>query len=157
DYGALISSALAHVARILRKNARAVLAFSNSDDQVWTALRNGIRESGFDVDRTHILNKGQPSIKGVKGISGRENVPCLALLLVLRHRAGAVQIAMPFSAPEIVIDEAIRRLLELRNARTDEVYSEVLRVAMKGGYSSAGLTMPMVIARCERLGAHQIN
>ena len=86
DYSALMKDAFTHAARVLKPGGRAVLAFSNSDDRVWHAVQKALMDAGFSTLSVHVLNKGQPSIKGVKGITGKENVTCLDLILCLEHR-----------------------------------------------------------------------
>src|SRR5262249_28678164 len=85
-YGYLIRASFAQTARILKPGGRAVLAFSNSDDRVWKKIQDALKEVGFDTASVHVLNKGQPSIKGVKGVNGEEHVTTLDVLLCLEHR-----------------------------------------------------------------------
>lgn len=73
-----------------------MLAFSNSDDAVWTSIQKGLADAGLVTETVHILDKGQPSIKGVKGINGKENVTCLDLVLCLKRKGKAVQMPVPF-------------------------------------------------------------
>ena len=65
-------------------------AFSNSDDQVWQTVQKGLGDAGFEI--VHLLNKGQPSIKGVKGVTGKEHVTTLDLMLCLKTRGGRGQV-----------------------------------------------------------------
>ena len=86
DYRDLMRQSFEHAGRVLRPNGRAVLAFSNSDDQVWSAIQTALRDAGFETGSVHMLNKGQPSIKGVKGITGKEHVTTFDLVLCLEHK-----------------------------------------------------------------------
>ena len=74
DYGSLMRDGFAQAARVLKPSGRAVLAFSNSDDQVWQVVQRALSEVGLTTSSVHLLNKGQPSIKGVKAMTGKENV-----------------------------------------------------------------------------------
>jgi DNA modification methylase/DNA-directed RNA polymerase subunit RPC12/RpoP len=157
DYAELMRQSFGHVARVLKRGGRAILAFSNSDGTVWQAIQNSLGDAGFETASVHVLSKGQPSIKGVKGVSGRENVTTLDMILCLEHRSAAVQMTVPFPAPQNVIDQAIRDLLSDSSVstgqRTDEVYSAVIRKIVELKYSVFGITMPGIAARCRELGA----
>lgn len=155
SYGALMQGAFEGVARVLKKGGRAVLAFSNSDDAVWGAVQVALNEAGLDTESVHILNKGQPSIKGVKGVTGKEMVTTYDLLLCLKHRP-ALHTRVSATAPLEAVDEVILRVLqqdgqEMR--RTDAVYSAVVRSLLERHLSLAGITMPFVAQRCAELGA----
>ena len=82
----------------MKRGGRAVLAFSNSDDQVWRSVQDALRAAGLDTQTVHVLNKGQPSIKGIKGVTGKENVTTFDLLLCLKHRPASVPVS---SAPPV--------------------------------------------------------
>lgn len=155
DYEALIEQAFSQSARVLRRGGRAVLAFSNSDAQVWEAIQRALGDAGFDTDSVHLLSKGQPSIKGVKGVTGKEHVTSFDLLLCLKHRTQPVQMTVPFPPPPTMIDHTIRESLAAGGGRTDEMYSAVVRAVVESNYSVAGITMPMIAARCTLLGAQE--
>jgi DNA modification methylase/transcriptional regulator with XRE-family HTH domain len=155
DYSALMKNAFTHAARVLKPGGRAVLAFSNSDDQVWHAVQKALVDAGFSTLSVHVLNKGQPSIKGVKGITGKENVTCLDLILCLEHRNKTVTAPVPYPPPASLVDQAIREALSKGFRRTDEVYSAAIRSVVQANYSVSGITMPMIESRCRDLGARQ--
>lgn len=157
DYGDLMRQSFAHAARVLRPGGRAVLAFSNSDHKVWEAVQRALGDAGFETESVHVLNKGQPSIKGVKGVTGRENVTTLDLVLCLEHRTRAVQMPVPFPPPASMVDEIIRASLAARPERTDAVYSAVIRAVVEANYSVIGITMPTIAARCAALGSAEID
>ncbi|MEQ1883197.1 MAG: DNA methyltransferase, partial [Burkholderiales bacterium] len=145
--------AFEHASRVLKPSGRAVLAFSNSDDRVWDTVQKSLGDAGFETKSVHMLNKGQPSIKGVKGITGRERVTTFDLLLCLEHRARTTQMVVRFPAPHSFIERAIQQALVSRRSRTDEIYSSVIRAAVQAGYSVSGITMPSVSAQCAIQGA----
>ena len=157
NYGDLMAGSLGHAARVLKRGGRAVLAFSNTDDQVWETIQKALGAAGFETSSVHLLHKGQPSIKGVKGVAGKENVTTLDLILCLKQRKGSVQVAVPFPPPATFIDHVIRSALSDKTVagglRTDEVYSAVVRAAVESDYSVCGITMPGIAERCRELGA----
>jgi DNA modification methylase/transcriptional regulator with XRE-family HTH domain/NAD-dependent SIR2 family protein deacetylase len=155
NYTDLMTRSFAEAARVLKRGGRAVLAFSNSDGEVWEGIQKSLSLAGFATASVHMLSKGQPSIKGVKGVSGKENVTTLDLMLCLEHRKGTVQMAARFPPPQSIIDQAIREALVAAPAgqRTDEVYSAVVREIVEANYSVSGISMPGIAARCKELGA----
>jgi DNA modification methylase/transcriptional regulator with XRE-family HTH domain len=148
QYGSLMCDAFSHSARILKPGGRAVLAFSNSDDAVWTSVQKALADAGLQTETVHILDKGQPSIKGVKGLNGKENVTCLDLVLCLKRKGKAMQMPVPFPPPSTFIEDSIRSVVRDTRLRTDEIYSAVLRDVMAAQYSVSGITMPMIAERC---------
>src|SRR5262249_12389887 len=132
-------------------------AFSNSNEEVWQVIQKGLAAAGFQTRSVHLLDKGQPSIKGVKGVAGKEHVTTIDLVLTLEHCKGAIQMAAPFPPPPSRIDQIIRETLSDpasgNGHRTDEVYSSVVRAVVEANYSVSGISMPGIAARCEALGA----
>src|SRR5690606_7444058 len=56
EYGELMTQAFSEVARMLRRGGRSVLAFSNSDDRVWSVMQDAISDAGFEVRSVHLLD-----------------------------------------------------------------------------------------------------
>ncbi|MDR5644444.1 DNA methyltransferase [Burkholderia cenocepacia] len=156
-YGDLMGRAFSHASRVLKPGGRAVLAFSNSDDNVWKAIQTALTDAGFDTESVHLLYKGQPSIKGVKGVTGKEHVTTLDLMLCLRHRAPLVAVGATFAPPTSMVDQVIRNALASGGGRNDEIYSAVVQAALASNYSVAGITMPIIAQRCRELGAHDLE
>jgi DNA modification methylase/transcriptional regulator with XRE-family HTH domain/DNA-directed RNA polymerase subunit RPC12/RpoP len=154
-YGELMAASFAEAGRVLKRGGRAVLAFSNSDDQVWRSVQEALSAAGLDTETVHVLNKGQPSIKGVKGVTGKETVTTFDLLLCLRHRATAVAVSAAPPVPSGLVAHVIRDTLAVASegCRTDEVYSAVIRAVLESNYSVTGITMPWVASQCRSLGA----
>ena len=149
-YGQLMTDAFREAARVLRPGGRGVLAFSNSDDRVWTAVQDAIADAGLDVCGVHVLDKGQPSIKGVKGQLGQEHVTRLDLTLSLAHRTRPLRGLRQVATPAFV-DAAVTRAVAAGNTRNDQVYSAVLREALKADLSVTGITMPAIEKRRQAL------
>ena len=157
QYGSLLRDSFSHAARILKPSGRAVLAFSNSDDAVWTAVQTALSEAGLQTETVHVLDKGQPSIKGVKRMNGQENVTCQDLVLCLKRPSKSSQMRVPFPPPIGFIDNAVQSSLRTESLRTDQIYSSVLRDVMAANYSVSGITMPMIQERCTALCIEQIG
>jgi len=158
DYGQLMAKAFSEASRVLAPGGFAVLAFSNSDDRVWLEIQKAIAIAGLETVSVHILDKGQPSIKGVKGVTGKEVVTTFDLLVTMAHRNGdANNPDWEKSAPAEEIDEAIIAAIRKAPARTDEIYSSVIQCLLHRNRSLVGITMPSVAKRCDEIGATQID
>jgi DNA modification methylase/DNA-binding XRE family transcriptional regulator/DNA-directed RNA polymerase subunit RPC12/RpoP len=166
DYEALLTGAFSEVNRVLKRAGRAVLAFSNSDDQVWQSVQHALKGAGLETEKVHVLNKGQPSIKGVKGHTGKESVTTYDLLLVLKGSSvfrSTKQSSEPAQTSVAQIEEVRRVVRETlqstmsKGCRTDEVYSAVVRAVLQHGRSLAGITMPSVAAHCAAIGAQEVK
>jgi DNA modification methylase/DNA-directed RNA polymerase subunit RPC12/RpoP len=155
EYGALMTAAFSEVGRILRRGGRSVLAFSNSDDKVWESVQDAIADAGLEVRKVHLLDKGQPSIKGVKGHLGKEQVTRLDLMLSLAHRARPAVARTKTKATPDFIDSAVATALASGARRTDHIYSLVLRDALRADLSVSGITMPAIDARCSRMATRE--
>lgn len=144
-YGDLMAKAFSEASRVLRPGGRAVLAFSNTDDRVWTEVQDALSDAGLETRSVHVLDKGQPSIKGVKGQLGQESVTRLDLTLTLAHRTRPAQGRS--KASQDFIDASLQRALsEGLNAR-DHVYSAVLRDVLQSDFSAVGVTIAAVERR----------
>ncbi len=150
-YGDLMAAAFSETARILRPGGRGVLAFSNTDDRVWTEVQDALSDAGLETRSVHVLNKGQPSIKGVKGLLGQERVTRLDLTLTLAHRARAPRRREP--APAAFVDASIRRALSEGAGDPDHVYTAVLRDVLQADLSATGITIGGIAARRDSLVA----
>lgn len=156
-YGSLLAEAFKELARVLRRGGHSVLAFSNSDDRVWTVVQDAISDAGFEMSSAHVLDKGQPSIKGVQGQLGKEHVTRLDLALCLAHRTRAAPRVDRLPATDAFVDAAIARAVAVGERRTDQIYTAVLRDALKADLSVAGITMPAVERRHASLSPTGIN
>jgi DNA modification methylase/transcriptional regulator with XRE-family HTH domain len=154
DYGDLMRRSFSEASRVLKRSGRAILAFSNSDDRVWDAIQKALSDAGLKTTNVHLLNKGQPSIKGVKGVTGKEHVTTLDLVLCLEHHRAVVPTNVRFPPPQTLVDQVIRKTLTRAEggSRNDEIYSAVIRAVVDGNYSVSGITMPGIAARCRELG-----
>ena len=156
DYGQLMTKAFSEVARVLKPGGYAVLAFSNSDDQIWMEIQKAMATAKLETDTVHILDKGQPSIKGVKGVTGKENVTTLDLLITMRRPAYTAMDISNNTASSAFVDGAVKNALLSGGSRTDDIYSSVIQALLAGNYSLSGITMPNIAKLCVRLGAREV-
>ncbi|MFD1035495.1 DNA methyltransferase [Sphingomonas hankookensis] len=149
-YGDLMAKAFSEAGRIMRRDGRGVLAFSNTDDRVWTEVQDALSDAGLETRSVHVLNKGQPSIKGVKGLLGQEKVTRLDLTLTLAHRTRPVR--KREGAPPAFVDASIQRALSEGATDPDHLYTAVLRDVLQADLSATGITIGGVEARRAALG-----
>jgi len=158
DYGGLMTRAFSEVSRVLSPDGYAVLAFSNSDDKVWIEIQKAIAAAGLETATVHILDKGQPSIKGVKGVTGKETVTTLDLLITLKHRRGLPKVFdHERAAPNVLIEGAVTVCLKNGGCRTDEIYTTVIQTLLTCNETLLGITMPAIAARCAKLGGAEVD
>jgi DNA modification methylase len=74
DYARLMQMAFSEVFRILKPGRWATVEFNNSDGAVFEAIKEGIREAGFQIVNMLLLDKEQKTFKQVKGAEGVEDV-----------------------------------------------------------------------------------
>lgn len=84
DYQRLLTKALTRIYEVLKPDGWASVVFHSSDAVVWHALQQSVDHAGFELVNTTGLNKGQPSIKGLKGKRGEEQVAAVDVILHLR-------------------------------------------------------------------------
>ena len=144
-YGDLMAQAFSEASRVLRPGGRAVLAFSNTDDKVWTEVQDALADAGLETRGVHVLDKGQPSIKGVKGLLGQERVTRLDLTLALAHRTRPRQERA--RAPQSFIDTSVLRALASGLVAPDHVYSAVLRDVLHADLAAVGVTIAAIEKR----------
>lgn len=142
DYGSLLTRALSELHRVTKRGGRTIVAFSNSNDKVWEALQDAFSDAGFAVSSVHILDKGQPSIKGVKGQLGSENVTRLDLAINLEKK----QSLSPAKgkASTAFLEGSIRATIQSGEVRPDYIYATALKDALQANLTMAGITMPNI-------------
>jgi len=141
-YGDLMAQAFSEAARVMRRGGRGVLAFSNNNDRVWTEVQDALSDAGLVTQSVHVLNKGQPSIKGVKGQLGRERVTRLDLTLCLAHRTRPARKRVV--APPEFIDSSIQRALADGKSDPDHLYTSVLSDVLRADLSASGITIDAI-------------
>ena len=141
-YGDLMSQAFSEAARVMRRGSRGVLTFSNNNDRVWIEIQDALSDAGLETRSVHVLNKGQPSIKGVKGQLGQERVTRLDLTLCLAHRTRPAR--KRAVAPQALVDSSIQRALANGKSDPDHLYASVLSDVLRADLSASGITIQTV-------------
>ena len=147
DYSALLSRAFAEVGRVLKPSARAVLAFSNTDGQVWKGIQTAIVEAGLEITSTATLDKVHRSIKGVQGTLGNELVTRLDLLIGLRvHKRQRSSDPVLATIPLTARVESV-----LQNASSPMATDEVFTVLVEKALCRPGRLRELSMAEVERV------
>jgi DNA-directed RNA polymerase subunit RPC12/RpoP/16S rRNA G966 N2-methylase RsmD len=114
-----------------------------------------VRDAGLEVNSSHLLDKVQRSIKGVKGTKGEERVTSVDVLLCLRARVGKASTPAE-QAPSGEAETSIIRSLKesgTRGLRTDEVYSRLIKELVGKERSVKGVSLEAVEELCRNVGA----
>ena len=74
DYARLMQAAFKEIFRVLKPGRWATVEFNNSDGAVFEAIKEAIRQAGFEIVNMLLLDKKQKTFKQVKGAEGVEDV-----------------------------------------------------------------------------------
>jgi 16S rRNA G966 N2-methylase RsmD len=146
DYGALMTEALSEIKRCLKPDATATMVFQNTDDTVWTALKEAARDAGFVVLGTSTLHKSQPSFKGIKADLEGERVAATDVVLTLGQRAKQ-PVTARVDADALVVDalqEELARITTQRTASAPHMYAVAISALIGAGLPTAGWSIDRV-------------
>ena len=90
DYGRLMTAAFHEMFRVLKPGRWATVEFNNSDGAVFEAIKQGIREAGFEIANMLLFDKVKKTFKQIKGAEGVEDVVDKDVLFNL-HKPAAVR------------------------------------------------------------------
>ncbi len=155
DYQRLMTEAFREVARILKPNAYATLQFNNSNDKIWCAIQDSLRDAGLEVRHAVGLDKIHPSIKGVKGRQAKEDIASLDALIELRRRSSPAHTSHRKPASDEQLRTALLAFAESQESSftTDEAFAAIIRSSLTLGSSLAGISIQTVKALCPQLFA----
>jgi hypothetical protein len=91
------------------------MIFQNTDQKVWSALREAALDSGFRIMGTATMHKSQPSFKGIKASVNGERVAATDVVLTLakqRHTA----VTTTYEAKPVVVEAIEHELAALPDA-----------------------------------------
>ena len=74
DYALLMRAAFNNMFRVLKPGRWATVEFNNSDGSVFEAIKQAVREAGFEIVNMLLLDKEQKTFKQLKGAEGVEDV-----------------------------------------------------------------------------------
>jgi DNA modification methylase len=119
DYERLMTQAFTRMRQVLKPGGMASVVFHSSHADVWRSVQDAVGAAGFELLGTTALDKGQPSIKGLKGQRGDERVAAVDVILSLRKPVGA-SIRGAVAAPELDVRGLIREALTAHLASLPE-------------------------------------
>lgn len=133
DYERLMTQAFTRMREVLKPGGMASVVFHSSHADVWRAVQNAVGAAGFELLGTTALDKGQPSIKGLKGQRGDERVAAVDVILNLQKPVGS-SASGTVSAPELdvralVVETLTAHLVSLptRIASEPDVFTNDMR------------------------------
>jgi len=154
DYQAILGGSLAEVARCLRKDGWVTMIFQNTDEKVWSALREAAVDAGFGLVLASTLHKSQPSFKGIKASQNGERIAASDVVLTLaKSRQTAVT---SFADADEVVTQAVRQELEAFTAGSDRLrstahlYAVTVSALVGRGYDTSGWTFERLDALLAR-------
>jgi DNA modification methylase len=109
DYQETMARALAEVRRCLKPTALLTMVFQNTDQKVWTALRDAAADAGLHILAATTLHKSQPSFKGVKASMSGERVAATDVVMTLSPIPRATQGVTILANPDLVVRAALER------------------------------------------------
>ena len=74
DYARLMAEAFREAFRVLKPGRWTTVEFNNSDGSVFEAIKQAIRDAGFEIANMLLLDKEQKTFKQLKGAVGEEDV-----------------------------------------------------------------------------------
>lgn len=122
DYERLMTQAFTRMREVLKPGGMASVVFHSSHADVWRAIQTAVISAGFELLGTTALDKGQPSIKGLKGQRGGERVAAVDVILNLRKPVGP-------SAHGIAVAEDLDVRTLMRETLTTHLMSLPSRIA----------------------------
>lgn len=165
DYSRLMSAAFAELFRILKPGRWATVEFNNSDGAVFEAVKNAIRDAGFEIVNMLLLDKSQKTFKQVKGAEGTEDVVDKDVLFNL-HKPAAVtrKVHSEDRDLEQQIADAVREHLKTLPCRmatepgkysddhrtTATINSMLMNTLIPRGVSVECLSLPFIERVCAR-------
>ena len=138
-YGALMSSAMCEIARVLKPKGWATVVFHNTDAEVWQVICDSADSAGLAFHEAASLDRRQQSHKGYKGRSGSEDVAHFDVVLNLRNSKQTTRRTPVGGAPELDLEAAVAELLkdpQIASRGLQGVHAEVMRRLASEGKSA---------------------
>ena len=165
DYSALMQAAFREIFRILKPGRWSTVEFNNKDGSVFEAIKQAVREAGFEIVNMLLLDKDQKTFKQVKGAEGVEDVVDKDVLFNL-HKPAAIRTESDFEDHDLeqqVVD-SVRHHLQTLPGRvkadpvkynddhrtTATINSMLMNTLIPRGLSVERLSLPFIERACGR-------
>jgi len=165
DYARLMQTAFKEIFRVLKPGRWATVEFNNSDGTVFEAIKQAIRQAGFEIVNMLLLDKEQKTFKQVKGAEGVEDVVDKDVLFNL-HKPPVVRMEVVGEDHDLErqVVEAVRHHLQTLPERikaepskyNDEhrtaatINSMLMNTLIPRGISVQRLNLPFIEGACSR-------
>jgi DNA modification methylase len=165
DYARLMRAAFAELFRVLKPGRWATVEFNNSDGAVFEAVKQAIRQAGFEIANMLLLDKEQKTFKQVKGAEGVEDVVDKDVLFNLHKPAVArAEVSAADHDLEHQVADAVRQHLQTLPERikaepgkyndehrtTATINSMLMNALIPAGVSVERLNLPFIERVCAR-------
>ena len=154
DYEKAMSRAMREISRVMRDSAWASLQFHNSDDAVWSTIQSAVDSAGLSVETAVVMDKGQPSFKGLRHEQRGEKVANFDLVMHLVSGACPESSAQRREVSRAEIEnELIAYVANQPPSRrtTPWLHSQVMRHLLAADASPAGWSFGTVESLCGEL------
>ncbi len=154
DYEKAMSQAMGEISRVMRPGAWASLQFHNSDDSVWSSIRNAVDSAGLRVEAAVVMDKGQASFKGLRHEDKGERVANFDLVMHLASGDPAGAGARRREADRAEIEKELLEYVAHQPASrrtTPWLHSQVMRYLLADGACPAGWSFAAVEALCSEI------
>ena len=165
DYSQLMAEAFRELYRVLKPSRWATIEFNNNDGRIFEAIKQAIRDAGFEIVNMLLLDKEHKTFKQIKGAEGVEDVVDKDVLFNLHKpavvRAESQQINHDL---EHQVSDAVRQHLLSLPARiqsepskyndehrtTATINSMLMNSLIPRGVSVEQLNLPVIERVCSR-------
>ena len=165
DYSNGMASAFREMFRVLKPGRWATVEFNNSDGAVFEAIKDGVRQAGFEIANMLLLDKEQKTFKQLQGAEGTQDVVDKDVLFNL-HKPAVVRTEVSRedqdleqqladavrqhlqSLPERIKAEPVKYNDEHRTVAT--INSMLMNTLIPRGVNVARLNLPFIERVCAR-------
>lgn len=167
DYERLMTQAFTRMREVLKPGRMASVVFHSSHADVWRAIQDAVKNAGFELVSTAALDKGQPSIKGLRGQRGTEHVAAVDVILNLRkpmelHRHSGLAQPNVGDVSTLVLDALAEHLASLSRGtetsrsdcsadtrRLQHLHTLAVRTLLERGVAFRDVSFAFVKELCE--------
>ncbi len=165
EYSQLMTEAFSELYRVLKPGRWATVEFNNNDGRIFEAVKQAIRNVGFEIANMLLLDKDQKTFKQIKGAEGVEDVVDKDVLFNLHKPAVArAEVSAADHDLEHQVADTVRQHLQTLPERikaepgkyndehrtTATINSMLMNTLIPKGVSVEWLNLPFIERVCAR-------